>query len=469
MSHCARPPARRVFAGLGPSIVSIFVAAGCHSARPDPATEATIAFSAGLQEPVVLRTGVLEVDEPDAGSVLPLADAVRRAVLSDPALQAALARVRIAMADADQERLLPNPILNVVVRWGPGEPQIEASLAQDLIRTLQAPRRASAADHRLRSAAAEAVAVVIDVIAEVEERYASAQADDRLLPLFEGRLELLRKLEAVAARRLEAGEGTRGDLSTLQAQRVELEVEIAEAQRRRQEDRLRLARLVGEPSGTASWMLDSWSAPDVSNQPEAHWVDAAMLHRPEIQSAIWKLAALGDEQALATLHPWEDASIAVDTQKDGDWTTGPAISTPIPIFDMGQARAARISAERLEARHDLVRVRREVVEEVRTAYRSLAACQANLTRVRDDLIPLQRQRRQQAEDAYRAGQSDVTSLFLAEHDLRASEAREIEVAQQTTMARVRLQRAVGGPGVARAIGVAAAQPATAEPPVTAQH
>ncbi len=85
--------------------------------------------------------------------------------------------------------------------------------------------------------------------------------------------------------------------------------------------------------------------------------------------------------------------------------------------------------------------------------RPLAANTANLERVRRELIPLQQQRRQQAEDAYRAGQTDVTPLFLAEQDLRATQARAIDIERETALAQIRLQRAVGGSGVVGATGI----------------
>ncbi len=42
----------------------------------------------------------------------------------------------------------------------------------------------------------------------------------------------------------------------------------------------------------------------------------------------------------------------------------------------------------------------------------------------------------------------MTSLFLAEQDLRVAQAQLIEVERQAANALVRLERAVGGPGVA---------------------
>ncbi len=436
---------------------------GCHSTpRPQIDHGADIAAAIGLPAPVEFREVDAEggpIDEPArAGDSLTLADALRRAVTTDPALQAAMARIRIALADADQARTLPNPVLNLVLRWGSGKPQIEASLAENFVQALQSPRRASAADHRLRQASAQAITVALDVAGEVQERYLAAQASASLLPLLSERLTLLEQLASTAQARLHAGEGTRADVSTLSAQRVELLVEIDGVRLTQREERLRLARLIGEPSSQATWTLEPWTSTPITNQPESAWIDAGLRHRPEIQALAWHLKALGDEQALARLLPWEDVSAGIDAQRDGSWTVGPSLSTPLPIFDTGDARRARLTAEQMEARHQLTLEKRKVVEEIRVAFQTLAASNLNLARIHNELIPLQRQRRQLAEDAYRAGQTDVTALFLAEQDLRLAQARSIEVEHQAAMALIRLRRAVGGPGVAASI--VAASPST---------
>lgn len=441
----------------------VIALAGCQ-APPDAASTSAqaMADAVGLGEPVTFRAVGPEggpIDEPDGvGSTLTLAEAVRRAVTTDPGLQAAMARIRIAVADSDQARLLPNPVLNVVLRWGPGKPQIEASLAQDFIQALQIPRRAGAADNRLRQVAVDAVTVALDVTSEVQERYTAVQASAALVPLLQERLSLIEKLVATARSRLDAGEGTRADVATLNAQRVELLVEIDGVRLTEREERLRLARLIGEPSAVATWTLDAWTSPSIGDQPEASWVDAGLQHRPEAQAIAWRLKALGDDEALVRLLPWEGASVGVDTTRDDDWFVGPSVSTPIPVFDMGQARRARVTAEQIEARHDLTLVKRKIVEEVRVAFQTLAASKSNLSRIQNELIPLQQQRRQLAEDAYRAGQTDVTPLFLAEQDLRVAQAQSIEVERQAASALVRLQRAVGGPGIAASMANATTPP-----------
>ena len=276
-----------------------------------------------------------------------------------------------------------------------------------------------------------------------------AQASAVLLPLLEERMVLVDRLVATSQARLNAGEGTRSDLVALRALRVELQVSIDRARLDERTNRLRLARLIGEPSAAATWTLEPWTGPDLPRRSEQDWTDAALLARPEVQAVAWRLKALGDEAALVRLLPWEGSSAGLEGQSGGGWQVGPTISATLPIFDSGKARRAVNTAEQLMARHDLTLAKRVVVEEVRVAFQGLAALATNLRRIEHELIPLQLERRQLAEDAYRAGQTDVTPLFLAEQDLRVAQTQAIEVEAQAARALVRLQRAVGGPGAAK--------------------
>lgn len=444
--------------GLGAlALLAAATGAGCSGSAPRLDVPSAIGAAVGLESAIEFRVEGGPLDEPsvlDSGPTLTIAEAVRRGATSDPAIQAALARVRAALADAKQARLLPNPVLSLALRFpeSGGRPSIEASLAQDLLSLLRRPREASAADNLLREAAAEALVVALDSVAEVQDRYAAVQALDGLLPILERRRGIVEDLLKQEQARLDAGEGTRQDLATLRTQLIEIEVEIAERRRERRDERLRLARLIGEPSSPADWTLDPWSAPRPLSAAEDEWIETALAHRPEVEAIRWRLAALGDRLALAGLLPFEGAEAGVDAERDGgEWAIGPALAAPVPIFDMGQARRERATAEIIEARHDLTRASRLVVEDVRRAYEALVRTEANLARVREELIPLQEERRALAEAAFRNGLTDITSLFLAEQDLQAAFAQAIELEREATLAQVRLRRAVGGAGAAASV------------------
>ena len=438
----------------------LLVLAGCATPLPWPPAEEAIGTAVGMQDAVRLRFEPEPLDVPTVdASVLTLADAVRRALVSDPRIQMALARVQQALADAGQARLWPNPILSILMRFpeAGGTANVEAGLSASLLAILQTPRRTSAADHRLRAATARSVVEALDVLAEVQEVYASAQALDARVQVLEGRHRILQQLVQLARTKLEAGEGTSTEVATLDAQRVDLEVDLARGWLEQEQARLRLARLIGNGEGLARWSLESWRAPTVADTQERDWIRAALAHRPELEVVQWELAALGDDLALAGWSFLEGSSVGVNAERDGAWRIGPTASAGLPILDRGQARRDRVNAEIVEGRHRLTLVGRSVIEQVRSAFAALTRSRETLAQVRTELIPLQERRRALAEQGYRLGQSDVTAVFLAEQDLRAAETTRIELEEQVAVSLVRLHRAAGGPGVAATPGDRGAQ------------
>jgi outer membrane protein, heavy metal efflux system len=441
---------------------SLVLVAGCQRPLPPDDLGQRVSSLAGIDEPVRFSVFGEDVDAPapDASS-LSLDAAVRAALQHGPEVQAALARVRGALAEAKQARLLPNPVLSVVLRFpeGGGKAQIETGLSAELLALLQMPGRINAADNRLRASAAEALLAAIDLVSEVQERYAAVQAADAELAVLRERQRLIGRLLDLAESRLAVGESGRLDVITLDAERVSLEVEITEAGSKRREERLALARLLGRPSGQAEWELTPWSAVPPVTLSEASWVRTALEHRPEIQAHRWELAALGDEVALARFAVFDGADVGVEAERDEeDWAVGPAVSAPLPLLDWGQQRRAMAHAQRVEARHRLTRTRRQVVEEVRRAVELLTGSQAALRQVQDQLLPLSNQRVEQAEAAYQHGSADVTTVLLAEQNAQEARSKLIELQHKASSALYRLHRAVGGPGIAATVPTTA--PAT---------
>lgn len=424
--------------------------AGCSLQPVWPDVEQVAGSAAGLPAAITFETNGQPIDTPgEASTTLTISDVAVMALNSDPRIQAAIARTRRAYAEAWQARLLPNPVLSVALRFpeAGASPIIEAGLAADLLSILQIPGRTSAADGRLRAAAAEAVTVTLDVLADAQGTYAAARSLDALMPVLEERQKLLGKTIEVAEARLKAGEGVRLDVTTLHTQRAELELETAQRQVDRRELRLRLARLIGKPSDAGDWTLEPWpSSPPADHVPEDQWIGSALNHRPELQSRVWELTALGVEARLARWALLEGTEAGVDSEKEsaGDWSVGPAISIPLPIFDWGQAKRAAARARVIEARHELTDVKRQVVEDVRRALVAYRASASLLRKAREELLPLAERRRAEAESAFRGGESDVVTFILADQDLQSVRTRVIELERSSSEALIRLQRAVGG-------------------------
>lgn len=426
----------------------LLVLSGCHVAAPEyPDPAVTAALAAGLSEPIVFRTDPEVLDEVRHGDgVLTLSEALLLTARHDPRIQAALSRVRMAEADSGQARLLPNPVLSLAFRWPTegGKPIVEAGLTGELVAVLQRPGRVSAADNRLRAEAATAVATILDVLSETRESYAAVQSFDELLVVQQDRRLLLDRLLELAKARLNAGEGTQLDVTTFETQRVELETEIADKELERREERLKLARLIGEPTGEADWGLSKWAMQMPMSLTERQWVVLALERRPEVAASLYELSALGEELRLTRFAPFDSTEVGIASEKDPDWSLGPEVSVPIPLLDSGQAVRARARSAVSEARHKLLQARREAVEDTRRAYATYRTSAANLNRVQNELLPLQERRLSQAERQYQAGQAEITSLFLAEQDLRAARAKLVELQRRVSESLIRLERSAGG-------------------------
>lgn len=434
--------------------LTLLIVAGCaipaHRVDVDAAISRSVATAQAID---FQHSGATPAAESTDPSMLSASVALERALATSAELQVALSRVRVAQAEADLASLLPNPILSFVLRFpeGGGKPGIEAGLAADLLTVLQRSRRSSIAGHRLEAEAARALSIALDVVAEVQAQYVDVQALEELIPVLEQRRSLLDRLREVAKARLDLGEGTRHELTALDSEGTELEVEIAQRRQELRVARIALARSVGEPSGSASWSLDRWAPPPQVPTTEATWIDAGLSARPEILAIEWELRARQEEQKLARRGVFEGATAGLDAERDDDWSAGPSIATPIPIFDSGRARSERAHALTDEERGRLVQAQRGVVQDVRSALATLLGAQENHERVVRALIPLQEQRRTEVEEAYRLGLVDVTALLFAEQALRDAQSRRVALARDVALAQNRLERSVGGPSSFRSV------------------
>ena len=405
-----------------------------------------IRAAAGLADAVQFRTESLPTDAPPIGNALDLPTAIERAVRQSPTLQAALAEVRVAQADARQSRLLPNPVLSVVFRYpkGGGSPVTETGLTADLAATLQMPRRNRAADNQLRAASAQAIAAALDVIADTEKTYHTANALRQEVALLGQDAGHVDRLLQIARHRFDAGEATRLDVATLEARQSETRIDLQECRLKLVREQLTLARLLGQPSRDTDLQLTTPLPVAAPTLPEADWLAAALHNRPEIQADRWQLAALEDGRALARLALLESTAAGLDTEREGDWSFGPSLTVPLPLFDWGQARRAKARALAIGARHRLTQTVRRTVQEVRQAHAAQAKLAAAAALAREQLTPLQQQRVDLARAVYESGQSGITPLLLAELDLQKARLRAVQLELRAAVAAIELRRASGG-------------------------
>jgi len=428
--------------------VAAAMLAACAAPVPevDPVGDAAAATAAA--NAIVYRDEAEPVDaaEPAIG-VLTGEQAVRAALSHDPRLQEALANARAALAAASEARRWPNPVLDVMFRFpdGGGRTMVDAGLSGDVLAILQTPTRAAAADQRLRAACAQVVTTAIDVVAEVQRSYARVQALDTEAPVLAAQVQVAQRLAELGRARLAAGDATQLEVAEIEAVRVQVEVEAAGRGRERAAERLRLLRLLGAPGGEQTFALTPWAAPPHLAASERQLIAVALQRRPELAAARAEVEALGDDLELAGLSWLAGARFGAAFEREDVASVGPAVALPLPVFDDGQARQDRVRAELVGARHRATARGREVVEAVRVAVTDAGVAAARLARVNDELLPLQQRRWTLAEAAWRAGEGEVGAVLRAEQELRAAEGTLLLLQRDVWVARIELERAVGGP------------------------
>lgn len=449
-------PRRQFMNAFKSGAVALALAAAVSGCAPMPKiepTEKTAEVLTGIGEPFQFKAEREAADVTDgvAGAnskTLPFSEAVRLALRHSTTVQSALARVRQAQAESHQIRLLPNPILAFAFRLptGGGRPDVEASVTADLLSLLLRPGQIGAADQRLRKSVSESLVVVLDVLEEIQSQYSKAQALSAQLNIGDARRGILQELLRVTEARVRGGEAARLDVLTVQSELADLETELLVLRSNERQARFMLARLIGQPSSPATWALDGWTAPSPVSNDESAWVKIALERRPETQSVVWELAGLGQEMKVTRLTPFlagGDLGISAE-QTEGDWSLGPAASIAIPFFDMGQAQRELVAARIIEQRHELTRIERQIIQEVRVALQHLQASQDALVETEKRVLPLQNERLIQARNSYRLGLADVLAVRLAEQDLQRARSRQVDLQEQVSQASYQLARAVGG-------------------------
>lgn len=430
------------------ALLAIAPLTGCAASalRVDP--EAAIAQSIPAGAGIAFRNegGPIDEDRAVAASTLSLKDAIRFALETHPALQASLALVRVAQAEADLASLLPNPVLDVVLRIAEGgglRPEI--GLSTELVTLLRRPRSVKAAENRLRAEAANALVTALEVLYQAQSRYSAVQSFEKSADILEVQIGIVERLRLVAQARFEVGEGQRADLEFFEIEKRTLEIDAAENANALRLERLALARLIGQPSDSAEWSVETWRPASDSLVEESSWIDTALSLQPEIQRARWELAARDQELALASSLPLAETAAGVAGERDDEWSAGPSLSVPLPWSGQFQAQRERALALQAESRHRLTQVQRETVEQVRAAFATLRSSRTNLARLTTELIPLLERRRSDVERTYLAREIDVTFLLRVDQALQASRARAVDLERQASSALYALQRAVGGP------------------------
>lgn len=495
MPRVLKPRSRRMFSkSITPPLAVTLFAAGCATVEPkqdyqrartlvgegtgigtlyDPATEDQVAEEVHTR----LENG-LTIDE-----------AVEVALLNNRALQAIFQDIGMARADVVQAGLLTNPSLSMLIQFpeGGGRSKLDFGIAQQIADLWQIPQRQKIAQADLEATVLRVAQQAVDLAADTRVQCLRLLALERLLAIQTESLQLARESVRLAEAKVRAGEASQLDLNLAKAGLSEVELLGIDAQRQRRLALLHLTRTLALNRTGEAWNLTGeLVALPPPPETEDAWVERALTDRLDARIAAEKVTSAEaawekekwavfsnvtvglsgerpDSRAIPGRNVLADtarASIAngaltvPDIQSRAqrrqersqiiDLLLGPSFDITLPIWDQNQARIARAQFAWDQKRKEQEALLDSIAEEVLAASVSLRSAAQQRRLYDESLLPQSRENLKSVRSAYASGELGMIALIESQEAAIRIEQAYLDVVRDLAIARVELERAVGG-------------------------
>jgi cobalt-zinc-cadmium efflux system outer membrane protein len=422
-------PPRRLAALLLPALF-----AGCASVDPQPGFDTVrddVARRAGVQVHW-MRGG--EEDRTVAATVGPLLAgelsldaAVQVALLNNPRLQASFEELGVSQAQLARAGTLSNPILELTaLDESAGSHKLDIGLTQNLFDLLALPARRRLAEHDYQAAKLTASAAVIDLAFEVKSAWLNAVAAEQASAMLEQTERATGVSAELAARLHRAGNIT--DLAFASEQSLHLENRHAalQARARAENARVALVRLLGPGAQEPSWHL-----PERLPDPPAEDVFPADIEQAALSASLDLARARAAQKRAEDAAGWSaDTRLIGDLdvgwaweREEGDWSNGPSLSVPLPLFDFGGARVAIAQGEARRARETAHALEYDIRARARMARDMLEVSRERWKMLDATMLPL-------VTRMLDASQLEYNAMQIGAFELLAAKRRQIDTGRQ---------------------------------------
>jgi len=373
------------------------------------------------------------------------AEALQRALTSNPAIVAALARRAIGAAGVAVagERLNPEGR----VEFDRDEPHQAYSLAIPVELGGKRGKRVAVAEAEAKTAEAEIAQLIVETRNAVRRSYFDRVIAEGRLAVFDDLQSILTRARDAARARFEAGSSPR--LEVLQA-----ELELAQAQNESvgargaaTAARAKFNALLGLPVETATTIAPAELEPAITlveamSRARASSELAVLDRRLDEQRARIALA-----KAMQRPDVTPEGTIEHGFADDAPFQTGwrAALAITLPIFTTHKAGLALEEAtlKQLEAERNAAEL--QIGAAVSAAIAVADAQRAQYVRYRDEILPQAIQVETMADDAYRLGQTGIAAYLQALQATRDVRLRFLQAEADLHAALADLEQAIGAP------------------------
>ena len=427
---------------------------GCASTNPGPAfndVDKTVLTRLGQSVQWQNTNGVAQTVATLLQTNLTAQSAVTIALLNNKSLQAEFGEIGISQAELAQAARLHN--IELFGSWRfpnrlPSAVDAEYSATADFLDLLTLPAQKRIAGQNLEQTKQQVADKVLQLAAETQAQFYDLQA----------KLELVKRLETIVAandvaadfaqRQYDAGDITDLELHNQQAQAMQSHLDLMNAKAETLAQREQLNRLLGLSGDQINWQI----ADKLPSLPDKE-LPLENLELLAVNQRLDLAAARNQIEAIATALRLEEkvrfipvAALGVDTERtpDGQRVTGPTLDLEIPIFDQGQPAVAKLVAEFQQAKDNYSALEVNICSEVREARDALLAAREAVEFSEKNLLPSQQTILKETLLQYNAMQKNSFDLAFAKEREQNAEQSSIEALRDYWIARVELERAVGG-------------------------
>jgi cobalt-zinc-cadmium efflux system outer membrane protein len=367
--------------------------------------------------------------------------AVQIALLNNRELQAAYSELGIAQADLVQAGLLGNPIFDASVMFPPsggGRPDLDLSAAMNFLNILYIPLRKRVAAARFEEVKTRIAGSVLDFAGRVRSSFYLHQSNEQMLELRQTIVQALAASSEIARRLHDAGNISDLDFARERAQFEggKLAARSAEVSVRKSREELNI--LMGLWGEQTEWKAEA-HLPEIPQEPlQTQDVERLAVSRSlDLAHARQRILATGEQLGLnrwTSLLPGFEAGPSAE-RKEGSWEIGPQVDFAIPLFDQGQGRIGRSTAElrRLQQEYFALAVRvRAKAREVRDR---AEGARDRAMYYRDILLPLHEHIVNEAQLQYNAMQLGGFELLRARQEQIQTAVGYIETLRDYWLAR----------------------------------
>jgi cobalt-zinc-cadmium efflux system outer membrane protein len=377
--------------------------------------------------------------------------AVETALLNNRELQATFEEMGIAQADLVRAGLLKNPVFNGAYEFasGGGLAKVNLSVTEDFLSILQIPLRKRAAGAALEAARLRAADAVINLTAQVRTAFYEYVSAEQILAVEKESASAMKVSADAADRFRQAGNITDLDLANEQVMEEKASMESTSAEADAAERRENLNELMGLAGDRSDAWKSAAGLPAVPpTQPAAKEMERIALDRRLDLAAAKREAEeaageLGIAKQFALLSD-ASAGASAEREHEGFWETGPAVSVPIPLFDLGGASVAGARARMRQSQRRYQAMAVQVQAEVRRAENRMNAAVEQVRCYQQTMLPLRQRIIDQTMLRYQGMLASVFQLLSAKDAQLETETDSIKATRDYWIADAELQRAVGG-------------------------